>query len=111
ARMGTWDLDILSGIATRSDNFERMLGLTSGSIDGSLEELMACVHLEDREFVAGKIAGSVERKATDHECEYRVVWPDGSIHWLAGKGQVLCDEAGQPVRMIGVAMELTEQKV
>jgi PAS domain S-box-containing protein len=44
------------------------------------------------------------------EAEWRVVWPDGSVHWIAGRGQVLMDESGEPSRMIGVNIDITESK-
>ncbi len=42
--------------------------------------------------------------------EWRVVWPDGSVHWLVGRWQVFKDASGQPLRMIGVNMDITERK-
>ena len=45
-----------------------------------------------------------------YEDEYRVVWPDGTIHWLAGSGRVLRDETGKPTRMSGVIIDITEWK-
>ena len=39
-----------------------------------------------------------------------MVWPDGSIHWIAGRWQVFMDESGEPVRMLGVNMDVTERK-
>ena len=42
--------------------------------------------------------------------ELRVVWPDGSVHWIAGRGEFTLDAGGQPVRMRGAVMEITERK-
>ena len=44
------------------------------------------------------------------EGEWRTVWPDGSVHWIAGRGQLLRDESGEPWRLIGVNMDITESK-
>ena len=44
------------------------------------------------------------------EGEWRVVWPDGSVHWLAGRWQAFKDEFGKPQRMIGVNIDITERK-
>jgi hypothetical protein len=44
------------------------------------------------------------------EGEWRVVWPDGSVHWLIGRFQILRDEASQPRRLTGVNIEVTERK-
>ena len=42
--------------------------------------------------------------------EWRVVWPDGSVHWIAGRWQVFMNESGGPSRMIGVNIEITDRK-
>jgi len=42
--------------------------------------------------------------------EWRVVWPDGSVHWIAGRWQVLMSESGEPLRMLGVNVDVTERK-
>ena len=44
------------------------------------------------------------------DTEFRVVWPDGSVHWLLGKGQVFLDDAGRPIRLAGVSLDITERK-
>ena len=44
------------------------------------------------------------------DAEFRVVWPDGSVHWLLGKGTVFLDDAGLPVRITGVNIDITERK-
>ena len=50
------------------------------------------------------------RSGQPTEAEWRVVWPDGSVHWIAGRGQVLKNESGEPSRMIGVNIDVTERK-
>jgi len=44
------------------------------------------------------------------EGEWRVVWPDGSVHWIAGRGQVFMDDYGEPSRMLGVNIDITKRK-
>ncbi|TWH54611.1 PAS domain S-box-containing protein [Dulcicalothrix desertica PCC 7102] len=45
-----------------------------------------------------------------YEAEFRVVWSDGSIHWLADRGQSFYDQTGQAVRIVGMVEEITEKK-
>lgn len=47
----------------------------------------------------------------DYETEYRTTFPDGSVHWIGARGRVIIDEAGQPERMLGVAMDITSNKL
>jgi PAS domain S-box-containing protein len=45
------------------------------------------------------------------EADWRVVWPDGTIHWLAGRATVEMDAAGKPLRMLGVNIDVTDRKL
>ena len=45
------------------------------------------------------------------EGEWRVIWTDGSVHWIAGRWQVFVDESGEPLKMFGVNMDVTERKL
>jgi signal transduction histidine kinase/CheY-like chemotaxis protein len=45
-----------------------------------------------------------------YDTEYRVVWPDGAMHWLAARGQILRDPEGQPIRMLGVCFDVTRRR-
>jgi PAS domain S-box-containing protein len=67
------------------------------------------LHPDDRQRVEADLRECIERTHTWDE-EFRVVWPDGSVHWLLAKGQVFLDEKGSPVRMSGVSLDVTERK-
>jgi len=47
---------------------------------------------------------------SEYAHEYRIVWPDGSIHWIAGRGRFEYNETGEPVRMRGAVLDITERK-
>lgn len=65
------------------------------------------VHPDDRERV---IAEATAREATGFELEYRIVRPDGEVRWIRDRGFPVTDESGEPVRVAGVARDVTEQK-
>jgi PAS domain S-box-containing protein len=67
------------------------------------------VHPDDRERLQSILRESIERTHV-WDTEFRVRWPDGSIHWLLGKGTVFLDDSGQPVRIAGVNLDITERK-
>jgi len=46
----------------------------------------------------------------DCEAEWRVIWPDGSVHWLLGRASVFPDEQGKPERMVGINIDITERR-
>ncbi|MBD2342632.1 PAS domain-containing hybrid sensor histidine kinase/response regulator [Anabaena subtropica] len=109
ANMGFWDWNILTETVVWSEIHELLFGLVPGSFDGTYETFLSCIHPEDRESVMQEIGACLENK-TDYEDEFRVVWPDKSVHWIAGKGKFFYDDQGQPVRMIGVCRDITESK-
>ncbi|BAB75141.1 PAS domain S-box protein [Anabaena sp. FACHB-709] len=109
ANLGFWDWNVLTAKVVWSENHERLFGLVSGSFDGTYETFLSCVHPEDRESVIQVIGVCLENK-TDYYDEFRIVWPDKSIHWIAAKGRFFYNDQGQPVRMIGVCMDITKSK-
>lgn len=111
SRMGSWDWNVLSNRVTWSDTLELIFGLAPGSFEGSFEDFLKCVHPEDCEFVTQLVADTLEqKKEREIDYEYRVVWSDGTVHWIAAKGQCFYDEMGQPIRMIGICLDITERK-
>ncbi|HSE99201.1 MAG TPA: PAS domain-containing protein, partial [Blastocatellia bacterium] len=109
AYMGTWDYNVQTGEVRWSPNLEAIHGLAPGTFGGTFDDYMSDVHPEDRDRVMRTLAHSLE-EGSEHNIEYRIVWPDGSIHWVEGRGRVIRDESGRPVRMTGVCMEITDRK-
>ena len=108
-RMGTWEWDVRTNRITWSDNLEEIHGLPRGGFDGTFEGFQRLIHPEDRGAVERAINDSIKQGSV-YEVEFRNVWPDGSIHWMSGRGMVFTDEGGQPIRMTGTAMDITERK-
>ncbi len=107
--IGIWDLDTATGEAHCSSGYGPLYGLPPGELAPTPERWLEMVYPEDRNRIREEVNRSVQR--TDcFTLEFRVVWPDGSIHWLYGKGQVLRDSQGKPVRMVGVNMDISERK-
>jgi PAS domain-containing protein len=46
----------------------------------------------------------------EYQIEHRILWPDGTVHWLACRGDVLRDADGTPVRMVGTVLDVTARK-
>ena len=88
---------------------EALYGLPPGGFGGTLSAFENLIHPDDRERVA-ELTQELIRTGQPVETEWRTVWPDGSVHWIAGRGQVLVDESGVPSRMLGVNMDITERK-
>jgi PAS domain S-box-containing protein len=107
--MGTWDLDLQTGEVHRSPQHDRCFGHESAIAHWSLDSFREALHPEDRERVTAQAEASA-RSGEPLNQEFRILWPDGSEHWLDAHSLVLRNDAGQPVRMIGVVADITERK-
>ncbi|MGI9166403.1 MAG: PAS domain S-box protein, partial [Pyrinomonadaceae bacterium] len=76
----------------------------------SLETFIAMVHPDDRPNVIERCERCA-REGADFDAEFRVVWPDGSVHWLDDKGKTFFDAAGKPLYMTGACVDITERKL
>jgi|WetSurMetagenome_2_1015567.scaffolds.fasta_scaffold00192_21 two-component system, cell cycle sensor histidine kinase and response regulator CckA len=110
ADMGVWYWDIINRKIHFDEKTCRMLGIEPSTFRGTREEFYSAVHPEDRERVRSRLYRRVELNDIPHKTEYRVIWPDGSVHYIAGQGRVIRDENGIPLKMQGVHWDITEQK-
>lgn len=108
-RMGVWDWDIRTGDLKWSDSLEPLHGLAPGTFGGTFEDFQNLIHIDDRDQVNAAIRHAIE-EGNGYEVEFRNPWPNGSVHWIAGKGKVFPAEDGQPGRMIGIGMDVTGRK-
>jgi len=109
ARLGVWDWDLVSGRVTWEGHHASLFGLADDEFDGTYEGFERCLHPADVAALRAALEAARDgRHAFRHE--FRVVWPDGSVHWIAARGDFSYDAAGKPVRMGGVVMEITERR-
>lgn len=109
AHMGIWDWNIQQNELVWDEQMYALYGLQQGEFGGAYEAWKQGVHPEDR-VASDEISAQARRGERLYDTEFRVVWPDGSVHWLKANGEVYWDHAGTPIRMIGVNYDITEQK-
>jgi PAS domain S-box-containing protein len=109
ARMGVWELDIATSRLTCSDTMALVCGLTPDWAPASNEDLLNLIHEDDRPNVEASFRRAI---AGDRVCavEFRVVWPDGSTHWIFGRAQASYDAGGTPLRLLGVGVDIDERR-
>ncbi|MDZ8052922.1 MAG: PAS domain S-box protein [Aulosira sp. ZfuVER01] len=105
----SWDLDIAIGKVLWSDYMFSLFGLTPGAVEPSYSAWRNCVHPEDIDRLESAVANHLQNRTLYNE-EYRVVYPDGSIHWVLSRGRGIYDATGQPVRMVGITMDISDRK-
>lgn len=108
-QMGVWDWNVRTGELDWSDSLEPLHGLEPGEFRGTFEAFLELVHPDDRPALSASIREALEQHGSFHT-EFRNPRRDGSIHWIAGSGKLFTDENGNPRRMIGVGMDVTERK-
>ena len=109
ARIGTWDWDVDTDRLYWSDAIFGMFGFKIGEVTPSYALFCSCVHPDDRLRVR---AGELRCLETgeNHDEEYRVVWPDGTIRWLRETGNVVKNDHDETIKMMGVVRDITEEK-
>jgi PAS domain S-box-containing protein len=106
--IGMWEWDLQSGKLAWSDEICRMHGVEAPEFAGTYESWMERIHPEDSWHVHASITEALA-KQSDYEAQYRVEFPDRSLHWLELRGQTIVI-GNTPVRMLGVAMDVTSRK-
>jgi two-component system cell cycle sensor histidine kinase/response regulator CckA len=110
ARIGIWDLDALTGALKVSAVLEDQLGLTRGTFGGTFEAFVALIHPADRDSALGVIAEAT-KTGKDFTVEHRVIRPDGSVRSLSGAGRIIADQAGHPIRSVGISQDVTDRNL
>lgn len=105
--MDSWDWDIASNTIRWSANPEVASGLVQDSFSASYETFLELVHPQDRTLVDQEIKRALE-EGIDYTIEFRMMNADGTLRWARIQGQVLYDEAGKPLGMMGISMDVTQ---
>ena len=109
AGVGIWDMDYTTGALRWSETLEGQYGVPSGAFGGTFDAFIERVHPDDREAVL-EVIGKGLKEGTDFATLNRVIWPDGSVRWLSGAGRIHFGEHGEPVRGVGISLDITERR-
>jgi PAS domain S-box-containing protein len=109
ARMALWDWNVQSEQATWAGHYGELFGQNTDAFGDTYDAFLALVHEEDCERV-GIVMQRALDDGTPYASEFRVRWPDQSIHWLEWWGEVFRDEQKRPIRMIGLLQDITRSR-
>ena len=108
-RIGVIDWQVEAGTVRLSPSARAMYGLTE--FDGRYESWIATVHREDQVRLRATIQNALAAKQREFELDFRIVRPnDSELRWILARRLVFYDEAGKPVRVVGVSIDVTDQK-
>jgi len=108
AHLGSWEWNLQEKKLSWSDELYHVFGVEHGG-GPSYRAFLNSVHPEDRKSVAASIR-KVLRKRVHYRRQFRVRRPDGNIRFVYVKASPEYDDAGRPIRMSGVAQDITERK-
>jgi len=107
--LGMWHWNVVEDRLEWTPQCKRVFGLAPDD-EISYARLLALLHPDDRTIVERGVEQTLGRPGTPYDVEYRTIWPDGSVHWIAARGDCLFDSRGEPLRMVGIAYDITERK-
>ena len=109
-QIGVWSWDIVNDHVEWDDQMYLAFGVNRETFDCTLESVVNCIHPDDRHYFTQALSQTLADGA-EHNLEYRVVFPDGTIHHIAARGRPFFNETGQPIRMRGIVLDITERKL
>ena len=104
-----WDWDIKSGSDAWFGDLKTMFGIPSDTYIGRVADFHSRVHPDDRALVLRAVNAAMQSHQP-YAAEFRVLRPDGSARWVAAEGKFYYSREGDPERMLGMAVDITERK-
>ncbi|HEX7241075.1 MAG TPA: ATP-binding protein, partial [Longimicrobiaceae bacterium] len=113
ADVGTWDFHPVSGTLAWDERCKAVFGLPADAVV-DFEAFLAAAHPDDRAAVKAEIAEALDPEGTgEFGCEYRVVWPDGTVRWALARGRAFFEGEGaerHAARFVGTILDVTERR-
>ena len=108
-RMGAWEWDVCSGEVLWSPSLELIHGIEPGAFGKTFKDFQRDIHPDDVQLVLSKIAKALDA-GEDYSLVYRMLRPDGAVRWLEAFGRVVLNDKGQPQKLSGVCMDITDRR-
>lgn len=108
--IGSWEWDIPGNEVRWSDELYRMHGLDRETFAASYEGFLERVHAADRDLVDSSVRAALAERSS-FQFEHRIVRPDGEVRAHEARGRVICDPAGEPIKMAGTGLDLTARRL
>jgi PAS domain S-box-containing protein len=111
SKAGLWEWELQTNQIALMGDEAKLFGLPEDESVADPDQVMSAIHPEDRGRVTEELQRAIKSHSGDYYSEFRVVWPDESLHYLLGVGKVLFGRDGTPERTIGVNVDITQTKL
>lgn len=109
SEISTWSWNAVDNQIVWDDRLHALFGLSPDAVPNQYQEYLDLILPEDRKYVDAQVTQALEEDRP-YKCEYRVRWPDGSIHWLQARGRVHRGSDGNPIRMSGACWDVSVRR-
>ena len=109
ANVGLWDWDTSTNEVFFSDTYKTQLGYDASESWGSFDHWLKLLHPEDRELTTTHVGRYLDGNDEQYTATFRMRAADGSYKWIRAQGKANRNEQGEPTRVIGVHIDVTER--
>jgi PAS domain S-box-containing protein len=109
AHIGTFDWEVTTNRLISSRWYEELWGFKAGEFSGRDDAFLERIHPEDRPAISAELNRCIAA-CEPFVSEFRVIWPDGSVHWLLIRGEFSFDNSGKPLQLRGVVMDISDRR-
>ncbi|WP_179401581.1 hybrid sensor histidine kinase/response regulator [Burkholderia guangdongensis] len=109
ATAGLWDWNLKTGAVYFSPHFRTITGIGAGALPDEMRAHQDAIHPDDRNRATQALEAHLEHGHA-YDVEYRVRMPSNGFRWIQSRGQALWNSAGEPYRMVGWIMDVTDRK-
>ena len=110
AGIAVWDIDMATRTVRATPQFFRIRGIAPADAPVPVATLRGLRHPDDRQQATEDFERAVAGGHERFETEYRIIRPDGQVRWIFGRGKVVRDASGKPVRCSGIDIDVTDRR-
>jgi PAS domain S-box-containing protein len=107
SELGTWELNLQTGVVSYSDRYIEILGWKKGTIL-THQQILKHLHPDDLPIREAAFKEAISNGILHYQS--RIIWNNGSIHWIEGKGKVFYNENNAPINLLGTLRDITDEK-
>jgi len=110
SKLGSWEFNLQTGEVSWSEEVFRIFGRDPASGTPSYTDLQKSIHPDDWEYFDQVVQDAIS-SSQSYDVEYRTCWEDGTVLYVSARGEIICDHTGQPIQIIGTAMDISDRKL